>query len=198
MYEMDYWASFQIDTPEHAELLAWILRRPEFAADIRWPPRLDLVIFDFDGVMTDNGVWTGEDGHELARCDRRDGLGLGALSRAGVRMLILSTETRSIAAARGSKLGIPCHLAISDKGAFVARLLREQALDAANVAYVGNDINDLPAMALVGFPVAVGDAHPEVIAAAKLVLSQHGGHGAVREFCDLALSHVPAVTAPAS
>jgi N-acylneuraminate cytidylyltransferase len=197
VYEMDYWSSFQIDTPEHAELLAWIMQRPEFAPDVAWPARLDLVIFDFDGVMTDNGVWTAEDGRELARCDRRDGLGLGMLARAGVGMMIVSTETRGIAAARAAKLGIPCHLAIADKGAFVGRLLRERMIDPANVAYVGNDVNDLPAMALVGFPVAVADALPAVIAAAQLVLSKRGGHGAVREFCEMAVRRVHAVTAPA-
>jgi YrbI family 3-deoxy-D-manno-octulosonate 8-phosphate phosphatase len=188
VYEMDYWSSFQIDTPEHVELCEWIMRRPEFAGAPEWPARIDLVIFDFDGVMTDNGVWVDEDGREMARCDRGDGWGLGRLAAAGVRMMIMSTEKRSIAAARASKLGIPCHRAIADKGAFLRQVLAEERIDPAFVAYVGNDVNDLPAMRQVGLPVAVADAHADVIRIARLVLSRPGGRGAVREFCDLALA----------
>jgi YrbI family 3-deoxy-D-manno-octulosonate 8-phosphate phosphatase len=187
VYEMDYWSSFQIDTPDHAELLEWVLRRPEFAGDERWPSRLDFVIFDFDGVMTENGVWVNETGDEMARCDRGDGLGIGHLRAAGVRMAIVSMEKRSIAAARAKKLGMPCHLDVADKGAFVGRLLKDQGVDPRHVAYVGNDVNDLPAMALVGFPVAVADSHPDVLRIARAVLSKPGGRGAVREFCDRAV-----------
>ena len=198
IYEMDYWSSFQIDTPEHADLMEWIMRRPEFTPPAPWPARLDLVLFDFDGVMTDNGVWVSESGAEMARCDRGDGWGLVGLARAGIRTTIVSTETRGIAAARAAKLGMPCHLAVSDKGPFVSRLLKEQGIDPAHVAYVGNDVNDLPAMAVVGFPVAVADAHPAVLAIAKLVLARRGGHGAVREFCDLAIARLRGVPASAS
>ena len=192
--EMDYWSSFQIDTPEHAELLEWIMRRPEFAGPQAWPARLDFVIFDFDGVMTDNGVWVSETGDEMARCDRGDGWGLGRLTAAGVRTAIVSTEKRSIAAARAAKLGIPCHLAVADKGTFVTRLIADAGADPAHVAYVGNDVNDLPAMMLVGCPVAVADAHPDVLRIARIVLDKPGGRGAVREFCDRALAALAAGT----
>ncbi|MEP6919095.1 MAG: HAD hydrolase family protein, partial [Acidobacteriota bacterium] len=87
-----------------------------------------------------------------------------------------------------AKLGIPCHHAIADKGAFLRQVLAEGQIDAAHVAYVGNDVNDLPAMTQVGFPVAVADAHTDVLRIAKLILSRPGGRGAVREFCDLALA----------
>ncbi|MEP6915702.1 MAG: acylneuraminate cytidylyltransferase, partial [Acidobacteriota bacterium] len=129
-FEMDYWSSFQIDTPEHVELCEWIMRQPEFSGGAPWPERLDLVIFDFDGVMTDNGVWVDEGGREMARCDRGDGLGLGLLTAAGVPLMIMSTEKRSIAAARAAKLGIPCHHAIADKGAFLRQVLAEGRIDA--------------------------------------------------------------------
>jgi N-acylneuraminate cytidylyltransferase len=190
IYEMDYWSSFQIDTPEHAELCEWILRKPEFAVDDAWPARVDLIVFDFDGVMTDNGVWVDEEGRELARCDRGDGWGVARLREAGVRMLVLSTEQRSIAAARSAKLGIPCQYGIADKGAFLRRLLSEEGIDQAHVVYVGNDVNDLPAMSVAGFPVAVADAHPDVVKVARLVLERPGGRGAVRECCDRLLAHL--------
>jgi N-acylneuraminate cytidylyltransferase len=189
VYEMDYWSSFQIDTPEHVELCDWIMRRPEFRPPVAWPARVALVIFDFDGVMTDNGVWVDEDGREQARCNRGDGWGIGRLASAGVPMVIVSTEPRSIAAARAAKLRIPCHHNVSDKGAFLRQLFAADGIDPAEVIYVGNDVNDLPAMTLVGFPVAVADAHPAVLRVARLVLEQRGGHGAVRELCDRLLAH---------
>jgi YrbI family 3-deoxy-D-manno-octulosonate 8-phosphate phosphatase len=198
VFEMDYWSSFQIDTPEHVELCEWIMRRPEFSAAPPWPARIDLVIFDFDGVMTDNGVWVDEEGREMARCDRGDGWGLGRLAAAGVRLMIMSTEKRSIAAARAAKLGITCHHAIADKGAFLRQVLADERIDAAHVAYVGNDVNDLPAMTQVGFPVAVADSHADVLRVAKLILTRPGGRGAVREFCDLAMARVKSVAAARS
>ena len=148
--------------------------------------------------MTDNGVWVDEEGRETARCDRGDGWGLGRLAAAGVRMMIMSTEKRSIAAARAAKLGIACHHAIADKGVFLRTVLADERIDAAHVAYVGNDVNDLPAMTQVGFPVAVADAHPDVLRVAKLVLTRPGGRGAVRELCDLALARLKRVPASAS
>ena len=190
VYEMDYWSSFQIDTPEHVELCEWIMQRPEFRPPVAWPARIDLVVFDFDGVMTDNGVWVDEDGREQARCNRGDGWGIGRLNEAGVRIIIVSTEKRSIASARARKLGIDCHQSIGDKGAFLRQLLASEGIDPAHVAYVGNDVNDLPAMDIVGFPVAVADADPAVLRVARLVLERRGGHGAVREFCDRLLAHL--------
>jgi N-acylneuraminate cytidylyltransferase len=165
------------------------MRRPEFRPPVAWPARVALVIFDFDGVMTDNGVWVDEDGREQARCNRGDGWGIGRLASAGVPMVIVSTEPRSIAAARAAKLRIPCHHNVSDKGAFLRQLFAADGIDPAEVIYVGNDVNDLPAMTLVGFPVAVADAHPAVLRVARLVLEQRGGHGAVRELCDRLLAH---------
>ena len=77
---------------------------------------------------------------------------------------------------------------VDDKAAVLATWLAEHDLDAARVAYVGNDVNDLPVMAAVGWPIAIADAHPEVLRAARLVLSRPGGQGAVREVCDLVLT----------
>ena len=76
VYEMDYWSSFQIDTPEHVELCEWIMRRPEYQSPIPWPPRIELVVFDFDGVMTDNTVVVSDDSGEAVVCHRGDGWGI--------------------------------------------------------------------------------------------------------------------------
>lgn len=187
MYEMDLWSSFQIDAPEDVELVEWILSRPEFSPTVEWPQRIDLVVFDFDGVLTDNTVLVSEAGDEAVRCDRSDGWGIGRLREAGIDMLILSTEEHPVVSARARKLKLPCLQGVADKGAALAAELARRGIDAANVVYLGNDANDLGCFALAGLPVAVADAHPEAIAAVRLVLSRPGGRGAVRELCDLVL-----------
>ena len=193
VYEMDYWSSFQVDEPAHAELIEWVMRRPGYAPAPEWPARLRLVVFDFDGVMTDNGVQVDDRGGETVRCDRGDGWGVARLRDAGVPMMVLSTEEHPVVAARCAKLKLPCVQGCGDKAAALAALLAEKGIDPSEVAYVGNDVNDLGCLRLVGMPVAVGDSHPEVLAAGRLVLTKPGGRGAVREFCDLLLAHLPSV-----
>lgn len=190
VYEMDYWSSFQLDTPEHVDLLNWILRRPEYAPPIAWPDRIELVVFDFDGVMTDNTVAVTGTGEEAVRCHRGDGWGIARLREAGVRMLVLSTEANSVVAARCTKLRLPCCQNVGNKAAFLARFLSEDDINPAHVVYLANDVNDLGCLNLVGIPVVVADAHRDAVAAAKLVLSRPGGQGAVRELCDLLLAHL--------
>jgi YrbI family 3-deoxy-D-manno-octulosonate 8-phosphate phosphatase len=184
VYEMDTWTSFQLDTPEDAELLEWIARRPGLGPMVDWPERVDLVVFDFDGVMTDNRVLVRDDGDEAVLADRGDGWGIARLRDAGVPMLVLSTEEHPVVAARCRKLRIECHQGVGDKAGYLRELLAKRGVDSDHVVYVGNDVNDLGAMDAVGIPVAVGDAHPEVAAAARIVLTKPGGRGAVRELCD--------------
>jgi YrbI family 3-deoxy-D-manno-octulosonate 8-phosphate phosphatase len=190
LYEMDYWSSFQIDTPEHIDLVEWIMHRPGYQPSLPWPECVELVVFDFDGVMTDNTVTVTDTGSEAVRCHRGDGWGIARLREAEVSMMVLSTEANPVVAARCTKLGLPCHQGVGDKAAHLATFLREQQIPSANVVYVGNDVNDLSCLRLVGYPVAVADAHPAVLAASRLVLTQRGGHGAVREFCDRLLAHL--------
>jgi N-acylneuraminate cytidylyltransferase len=149
---------------------------------------LDLLVLDFDGVLTDNGVWTGPDGAEWVRCDRSDSWGLARLCETGLPVLVLSTEENPVVAARCAKLRLPVEYGVADKAGRLAAVLRERGIDAQRVAYVGNDVNDLGCLRLAGWPVAVADSWPEVIDAARLVLRRPGGHGAVRELCDLLLT----------
>jgi N-acylneuraminate cytidylyltransferase len=143
-----------------------------------------LVVFDFDGVVTDNAVWVSEDGTESVRCDRSDGLGLQMLTKVGVPVLVLSTERNPVVAARCAKLGLPVEQGVPDKGARLLEILADRSIDASEVLYVGNDVNDASCLELVGTAVVVADAHPDVHDLADLVLSRMGGHGAVRELCD--------------
>lgn len=150
-----------------------------------WPTKVALVVFDFDGVMTDNSVAVNSEGVEQVVCNRSDGLGIGLLRAAGFRAMVLSTERNKVVAVRCEKLRIECHHGIDNKGEVLSRYLADQGVDAAHVIYVGNDVNDRDCLRLVGMPVVVADAHPAVRGLAKLVLSNRGGRGAVREMCDL-------------
>lgn len=163
--------------------------KPSLSPD-PWPARIGLVIFDFDGVMTDNGVILDEHRTEAVRCSRGDGWGVGLLRKAGVPMMVLSTEENPVVAARCAKLKVACHQGVKDKAAYLKALLKKERLPQSEVVFVGNDSNDLGALQLVGMPVVVGDAHPSVLGAAKLVLSKPGGNGAVRELCDLVLARL--------
>jgi YrbI family 3-deoxy-D-manno-octulosonate 8-phosphate phosphatase len=118
---------------------------------------------------------------------RADGAGVEALRRAGVPVLILSRETNPVVAARGRKLGVEVLQGVEDKAEALNRWAETAGVSLARSAYLGNDVMDLPAMALVGWPVAVADAHPLALAAARIVLERTGGHGAVRELADLVL-----------
>jgi YrbI family 3-deoxy-D-manno-octulosonate 8-phosphate phosphatase len=144
-----------------------------------------LVVFDFDGVFTDNTVYVNQDGEESVRCWRSDGLGLSGLARLGVEAMILSTETNPVVSARAAKLRLPCIQGQSDKAAALAGILAEKGLTPIQLAYVGNDINDAGCLALAGFPIVVEDAHPSVLPLARFRTRTPGGRGAVREVCDL-------------
>ena len=148
---------------------------------------VDALVTDFDGVHTDDAAVLREDGVESVRVSRSDGMGVERLRAAGVPLLILSKERNGVVGARAAKLRVPVLQAVDDKAVALAAWLADQGIDPARCAYVGNDVNDLSAMALVGWPVAVADAHPAVQRAARLVLRNRGGHGAVREAVNAAL-----------
>jgi len=152
-----------------------------------FPSRVAALILDFDGVLTDNRVWTDERGREAVASNRSDSEGLSHLRRRGIQVWVISKETNPVVAARCNKLNIPFLQGIADKASALQRLLAEQKLEAEQVIYLGNDTNDLPCFPLVGWAVAVADAHPQVARQADFVLHSAGGHGAVRELCDLIL-----------
>jgi YrbI family 3-deoxy-D-manno-octulosonate 8-phosphate phosphatase len=145
---------------------------------------VDALVTDFDGVHTDDHAYVDGAGVESVRVHRGDGMGVDLLRRAQVPLLILSTERNPVVRARADKLGVDVLHGIADKAAALDEWISVNRLDPDRVAYVGNDVNDLGAMARIGWPVAVADAHPRVRAAARLVLDRRGGDGAVREVCD--------------
>lgn len=142
---------------------------------------IDAVVLDFDGTQTDDRVLIDADGRETVAVHRGDGLGIAALRKAGVPLLILSTEQNPVVAARAHKLRVPVLHGVDRKDLALKQWCDEQSLAPERVMYVGNDVNDLPCFALAGWPVAVANAHDSVRAAARAVTTDPGGSGAIRE-----------------
>jgi YrbI family 3-deoxy-D-manno-octulosonate 8-phosphate phosphatase len=148
---------------------------------------LDLLLFDFDGVMTDNRVLVFADGTEAVFCNRGDGLGLDMLRASDLQMAVVSTETNPVVEARAGKLKLPVYFGVADKGQLVRDLMRERGLDPSRVAFVGNDVNDLCAMKEVGWRLCPSDAHPLVKAVCHWVIPVAGGMGVVRHLAEALL-----------
>lgn len=146
---------------------------------------IELIVFDFDGVMTDNRVIVDENGKESVIVSRADGLGVSILKQKNMKMLILSTEKNKVVARRAEKLNIPVIQGADKKEELLAEYLRNNDIPREKVMYVGNDANDLEAMRLCGVTVVPSDAHPCVKDIADVVLNTKGGCGVVRELADI-------------
>jgi len=152
------------------------------------PIEVDAVITDFDGVHTPDTAYVDEHGTESVRVSRSDGMGVARLRAAGVKFLILSKEANPVVAARAAKLKVEVAHGIENKAEYLAQWLVDESINPARVAYVGNDINDLGAMKLVGWPISVADANNQVHQAARHRLTRKGGYGAVRELAELVIA----------
>ena len=163
---------------------------------------LHTIVFDFDGVFTDNKVWVDQEGRETVCCDRGDGLALDMVrtfqrtGRLDAELFILSKEPNPVVVTRANKLKLACHHGVNDKLAFVrdhvARRFPEDPEPMSGLVYLGNDLTDLPVMRAAGFSVAPADGHPLVKAVADLVLEERGGQGFVRAFIErlLGIAHM--------
>lgn len=177
-------AEHGMDIDTEADLALAQLRVPRQVE----PILVDAVVTDFDGVHTPDTAYVDEHGTETVRVSRSDGMGVARLRAAGVKFLILSKERNPVVAARAAKLNVEVAHGIDNKAEYLARWLADEEINPARVAYVGNDINDLAPMALVGWPITVADASDEVHRAARHRLTRPGGNGAVRELAELVLT----------
>lgn len=182
--EVPEWTAIEIDD-EHQLRVAQALAAVH---DVPEPIDVRAVVTDFDGVHTDDTAIIDAEGGERVRVSREDGMGVALLRRAGVPLLILSTEVNPVVCARAEKLRVPVLHGIDDKERALREWAAGEGIPLAEIAYLGNDVNDLPAMRIVGWPVAVANAHPDVRSAARAVLSRTGGNGAVRELVERVLS----------
>jgi len=147
--------------------------------------RVKLLVFDFDGVFTDNRVYVSQDGSESVLCWRSDGLGLSKVKQFGIPVWVISTERNPVVSARCNKLQIDCIPGCEDKLAALKDIARQHGCLLKETAFVGNDINDQSCLEAVGLPIVVADAHPDVVNCALYTTLNPGGRGAVREICDL-------------
>ena len=156
------------------------------------PETIKMIICDFDGVVTDNLVITDQDGKESVTASRSDSMHIKTLREKGIEVMILSSEPNPVVMARAKKMGVEAMhgIGLQDKGRVMREVLEQKNVKAEDVVYVGNDLNDLPCFEIAGWSVAVADAYPEVIRAADHVLTKTGGHGAIRELCELVLNHI--------
>ena len=143
--------------------------------------RVRLIAYDFDGVMTNNRVLVSSDGTEQVMCHRDDGLGVVLLMQAGVDQIIISNEPNHVVSVRANKVGIPAMHGVDDKCQTLVNYCGKRGIALHRVCYVGNEINDVDVMGVVGLPVCVGDAGAACVAAAKHRLARHGGEGVVLE-----------------
>jgi 3-deoxy-D-manno-octulosonate 8-phosphate phosphatase (KDO 8-P phosphatase) len=146
---------------------------------------VSLIVYDFDGVMTNNKVILSEDGLESVVVNRSDGLAIEIFKNHNIPQMIMSKERNKIVSVRAKKLGIPVLQSVDDKKAAIEGYCKEKNIDLKNVIYVGNDLNDLIVMQAVGHPIAPLDACQEVRDLAELVIPVEGGNGVVRELLNL-------------
>lgn len=188
VYEMPDSTYFEIDEPEDWIIVESLLKRKMQQQKLKkLPDKVSAVVFDFDGVFTDNKVIVFQNGEEAVVCDRGDGMGISNLKKAGIDVWVLSKEQNPVLKSRCEKLKIPYIHGVDDKWPLLQKQLREHELSSDEVIYVGNDINDTECMQNVGCGVGVADSHPYVLDIADLVLTSNGGNGAIRELSDLVL-----------
>ena len=160
--------------------------------------RIQLVVFDFDGVFTNNLVYLDQNGIETVACNRSDGLGIGMLRDANIPALVLSAEVNPVVSRRCEKLKLECVQGVKDKLAALTKLCADRNIPLANVLYAGNDVNDVLCMQACGIAVAPSDARAEALSAATAVLTERGGDCFVRRICELLIQirSKPASSAP--
>ena len=149
---------------------------------------IDLLVFDFDGVLTDNLVYTDQNGNETVSCSRADGLAFDVLRKLNKPSCILSTEKNTVVSARANKLGIPVLQGIGNKDESLRNFVKDKGYKLSKVLYVGNDVNDYNSMTISGFSACPADSHPKIKKISNFILKTNGGKGIVRELLEDILS----------
>jgi len=142
---------------------------------------IQLIVYDFDGVMTDNKVLVFDDGREAVFCNRSDGLAVQKIKELGINQLILSTETNKVVEARAKKLNIEIIYGVDNKLAALRQYCEKNKYDSKKILYIGNDLNDLEVMKFAGYSAAPKDGYEQIKKTAKLILDTKGGEGVIRE-----------------
>ena len=150
--------------------------------------KIKLLAIDVDGVLTDGGMYYSHSGEELKKFNTRDGMGIAMLQKKGLVVALITGEKSKIVMRRAKKLRIKeVYLGIEDKLEIVKKLCKKYKVSESEVAYIGDDVNDICIMKEVGLSIAVADATESVKTCADYITKARGGNGAVREVCDLIL-----------
>lgn len=147
--------------------------------------KINLIVYDFDGVMTDNKVLVIQNGQEAVFCNRDDGWAVRKIKEMGIIQLILSSEENSVVMARASKLSIRCMSGCLDKEKWLRQFCREEDILLTCTIYVGNGLNDLEVMKIVGCSISPKDAHPSVIKIVDYVVEKKGGEGVILDVLEI-------------
>lgn len=155
---------------------------------MNYKKNIELIAYDFDGVMTNNKVIMDQFGNESVIVNRSDGLAIAEIKKIGIKQIILSTEENPVVQKRSEKLGIFCISGLNDKKKALQKYLSNNNIDRKKVVFIGNDINDLKVMKYVGIPIGPADAHPEIKRISKVITKAKGGDGVIREFWDILIN----------
>ena len=150
--------------------------------------KIKLIVYDFDGVMTDNKVYINQNGNEMVQVNRSDGLGVAELKKMGIKQIIISTEKNPVVSARANKLDVPCLQGVANKKYALTEYCQKNDIQILQVGYVGNDINDKDAMAIAGISFCPADAHETIKEISDHVLKRNGGDGVIREIFDIIIN----------
>ena len=145
---------------------------------------IDVFVFDFDGVLTNNLVQISENGRESVSCSRADGLAFDVLRKLNKSAYIISTEKNPVVSARAKKLKIQVMQGIKNKADALSTLSERKGYDLSRILYVGNDLNDFHVMKICGYSVCPIDSHIKIKELSNVVLSSRGGEGVVRELLE--------------
>lgn len=143
---------------------------------------LKLILYDFDGVMTNNKLFLFEDGKEAVILNRSDGLAVSYINKLNIEQAIVSTEENKVVTKRGKKLNIKTYQNIENKLQFVKEIIINKKISPEEVAFIGNDLNDLELIKFIPNSYCPKDSHPKVLKASKTVLNKKGGNGVIMAF----------------
>ncbi len=146
---------------------------------------IELIIYDFDGVLTNNKVLVFQDGAEAVFCNRSDGLAISKIKQLGIPQIIVSTESNKVVKIRARKLDIPVIQNVKNKKQIVEDYCKKHNINLKKVIYIGNDVNDLEVMKIVGYPMTPIDGSQEVKEMAVWVIDKKGGEGVIREMLNI-------------
>lgn len=185
-YEMDADTAFEIDEPSDWVIIESLMKKNGLLQDkVSDTKKIKMFLTDCDGCLTDGGMYYSENGDELKKFNTKDGMGLSNIRNKGVVTGIITGENTKIVERRAEKLHInELHQGVTDKLSVVRELAKKYHVSLEEVAYVGDDVNDIPVMEQVGFPCTVNDANSKVKELATYISSYNGGDGAIRDIIE--------------